>query len=52
MVERLDPLDVHLGKFPDRHLPGTEVRSHTGDRGTIQLRERSGRDDRGGVRGD
>ena len=38
-VERFDPLDVHLGEFPDRQLPGTQVRSDTGKRGTIQLGE-------------
>ena len=36
-VERLDPLDVHLGEFPGRHLPRTQVRSGAGKRGTIQL---------------
>ena len=40
-VERFDPLDVHLGEFPDRQLPGTQVRSDTGKRGTIQLGEGS-----------
>jgi hypothetical protein len=38
-VERLDPLDVHRGELPGRHLPNPQIRSGAGKRGTIQLRK-------------